>query len=93
MKWITNQLVCDDGGARRSRLAKISSLGGHRAQSALIDHYMMAQPAGAGKETVKELNQLFEKEVQKAPKELLELYELSREDRPLSDRWNLTYNG
>ena len=93
MKWITNQLVCDDGGARRSQLARISSLGGHKAQSALIDHYMMAQPAGAGKETVRELNQLFEKEVQRAPQELLELYGLSREDGPLSDRWNLTYNG
>ena len=45
------------------------------------------------KELVEELNRLFEEEVKKAPGELLELYQLSKEDHPLSDRWNLTYNG
>ena len=93
MKFITNQLVCDDGGAKRARLAKISSLGGHKAQSALIDHYMMAQPAGGSKEPVHALNKLFEEAVKEAPGELLELYKLSREDGQLSSRWNLTYNG
>lgn len=93
MKFITNQLVCDDGGARRARLAKISSLGGHKAQSALIDHYMMAQPAGGSKEPVHALNKLFEEAVKEAPGELLELYKLSREDGQLPSRWNLTYNG
>lgn len=93
MKWITNQLVCDDGGARRAHLAMISSLGGRKAQSALIDHYMMLHPAGSSKEPVEELNHLFEEAVKEAPKELLDLYQLSQENHPLSDRWNLTYNG
>ncbi len=65
MKWITNQLVCDDGGARRARLARISSLGAIKAQSALIDHYMMVHPAGGSKELVEELNRLFEEEVKR----------------------------
>lgn len=93
MKFMTNLLVCDDGGTRRARLSKLSSLGGRRAQSALIDHYMMAQPAGGSREPVEQLNTLFEKEVKEAPAELLELYQLSQEDRLLSERWDLTYNG
>ena len=93
MKFMTNLLVCDDGGTRRARLSKLSSLGGRRAQSALIDHYMMAQPAGGSREPVEQLNTLFEKEVKEAPAELLELYQLSQEDMLLSERWNLTYNG
>ena len=55
MKFMTNQLVCDDGGTRRSRFAKVSSLGGRKTQSALIDHFMMAQPAGGSREPVEEL--------------------------------------
>ena len=35
----------------------------------------------------------FEKEVKEAPAELLELYQLSQENRLLSERWDLTYNG
>jgi len=31
--------------------------------------------------------------VKEAPAELLELYQLSQEDRLLSERWDLTYNG
>ena len=93
MKFMTNQLVCDDGGARRARLSRISSLGGRKAQSVLIDHYMMAQPAGGSREPVEKLNALFEKAVEEAPAELLELYQLSKENKPLSARWNLTYNG
>ena len=90
---MTNQLVCDDGGARRARLSRISSLGGRKAQSALIDHCMMAQPAGGSRKPVEELNVLFEKAVKDAPAELLELYRLSKEDSDLSPRWDLTYNG
>lgn len=93
MKFMTNQLVCDDGGARRARLSRISSLGGRKAQSALIDHCMMAQPAGGSRKPVEELNVLFEKAVKDAPAELLELYRLSKEDSDLSPRWDLTYNG
>ena len=93
MKFMTNLLVCDDGGTRRARLSKLSSLGGRSAQSALIDHYMMAQPASGSREPVEQLNTLFEKEVKEAPAELLELYQLSQEDMLLSERWNLTYNG
>ena len=42
---------------------------------------------------MEELNELFERAVEEAPAELLELYQLSKEDRTLSDRWSLTYNG
>lgn len=93
MKFMTNQLVCDDGGTRRSRFAKVSSLGGRKTQSALIDHFMMAQPAGGSREPVEELNQLFEKAVTEAPKELEELCQLSVEEKRLSPQWNRTYNG
>ncbi len=93
MKFMTNQLVCDDGGGRRSRLAKISSFGGRKAQSSLIDHFMMAQPAGGSREPVEKLDQLFEAAVAEAPKELEELYRLSIEEGSLSPRWNRTYNG
>ena len=54
---------------------------------------MMAQPAGGSREPVEQLNTLFEKEVKEAPAELLELYQLSQENRLLSERWDLTYNG
>ena len=93
MKWITNQLVCDDGGRRRNLCAKISSLGGHKAQSALIDHFMMCKPAGGSQEPVKELDLLYAAAVQEAPSELMELYNLSKENKPLSERWDRTYNG
>ncbi len=53
----------------------------------MIDHYMMAQPAGGSREPVEQLNTLFEKEVKEAPAELLELYQLSQENRLLSERW------
>ena len=93
MKFMTDQLVCDDGGVRRRLLSKISSLGGRKAQSALIDHFMMVKPAGGSKEPVEELNHLFETAVEEAPAELLELYELSEKDGNLSPRWDHTYNG
>ena len=38
MKWITNQLVCDDGGARRARLARISSLVSKQSGVSPKDH-------------------------------------------------------
>ena len=93
MKFMTNLLVCDDGRDETGASVEAFQLGGRRAQSALIDHYMMAQPAGGSREPVEQLNTLFEKEVKEAPAELLELYQLSKEDRLLSERWNLTYNG
>ena len=93
MKWITNQLVCDDGCRRRNLCAKISSLGGYKAQSALIDHFMMCKPARGSQEPVKELDLLYVAAVQEAPSELMELYIFQKKTRPLSERWDRTYNG
>ena len=54
---------------------------------------MTPQPVEGCSGPVLKLKELFDEEAQKAPQELMELYELSREDKLLSDRWNLTYNG
>lgn len=93
MKFLTNLMVCDDGGLRRERIKKITALAGRNAQISLTEYFMTPQPIEGSREPVEKLNELFEAEAEKAPAELMELYGLLKEEKPLSERWNLTYNG
>ena len=93
MKFLTNLMVCDDGGKRRERVHRLAGLGGSKNQESLTEYFMTPQPVEGCSGPVLKLKELFDEEAQKAPQELMELYELSREDKLLSDRWNLTYNG
>lgn len=93
MKFLTNLMVCSDGGIRRERVKKITALGGKDAQRQLTEHFMTPQPIEGSKEPVEKLNGLFEEAAEKAPEEILELYSLYTEEKPLSERWDLTYNG
>lgn len=93
MKFLTNLMVCDDGGLRRERIKKVTALAGKNAQTRLTEYFMMPQPIEEAQEPVQKLNELFKAAAESAPAELMELYALAAEETTLSERWDLTYNG
>lgn len=93
MKFLTNLMVCDDNGRRRGAISRILGLGGKKNQNALIEHFMLREPVAGSAHLVAELEKLYDQAALAAPSELMELYGLAEEEKPLSERWNRTYNG
>lgn len=93
MRIATRLFVSDDGGFRKK--AGITLTRGLRLKAAeeLMEHFMGHEPLPGSEEAIEGLHALYLQAVKEAPAELEELYALSREDIPLSDRWNRTYNG
>lgn len=93
MKFLTNLMVCDDNGRRRGVIKRIMGFGGKKNQDVLIEHFMLREPVTGSAHLVAKLEKLYDQAVQAAPAELMELYLLSKEEKPLSQRWDRTYNG
>lgn len=93
MKFLTNAMVYDNGGKRRFLVAAITRIAGRKRSAAALEYFMEKDPVPGSKEPVKELHQYFDWAVEEAPAYIEELYSLSREELPLSERWNRTYNG
>lgn len=93
MKFLTNLMVCNDGGRRRKLIGKILSRSKKKETVELLEHFMTLTPSANSRKPVEQLNQLFEEAVEEAPEFIKELYQLTVQDRALSDRWKRTYNG
>jgi hypothetical protein len=93
MKFLTNLMVCDDEGRRRAYLYRFLSLGGKKNADDLIEHFMRHHIPEGYEDAIAGLESLYEDAILEAPEYLEELYGLSKEDCPLSLRWDRTYNG
>lgn len=93
MKFITNCMVCDNRGRRKKALAFIGSIIHRQKTESVMEHFMDKDPVPDCEEPVRELKDLFEEAITEAPVYLEELYALSGEERPLSERFDRTYNG
>lgn len=93
MKFITNCMVYDNKGRRKKLLTVISRLAGRKLSDSVMEYFMAKDPVPGSAVPVHNLYGLYEGEVREAPGYLEELFDLSREDRPLSERWHRTYSG
>ncbi len=93
MKRLTNKMVCNDGGKRRRRIYRLLRFAGKNNADQLIEHFMLPEPPEGCEIPLKQLRKHFDKALQDAPQYLTELFDLSRTEKGLSERWNLTYNG
>ena len=93
MKFLTNLMVCNDGGRRRKFLNRLLSLGGKENAQMLIEHFMTSEPVQGCEIPLARLEQLFEEAAKNAPKHLENLYALSQSEGTLDQRWERTYNG
>ena len=93
MKLITNCLVYDNHGRRKKFLMFLSRVAGKNLSSEMMEYFMEKDPIPGSAVPVHSLHNLYDHALAQAPQELTELFQLSKEDLPLSERWFLTYNG
>lgn len=93
MKLITNCLVYDNKGRRKKFLTVLSRLAGRKLSDSMMEYFMAKDPVPGSAVPVHALHGLYDREIKEAPQYLEELFELSKEDKPLGERWYKTYNG
>lgn len=93
MKFLTNLMVCNDGEKRRKRIKRLLGLTGRKEIMSLTEYFMTKEPVSGWEIPVSRLNILFWETVEETQEKIQELYNLSKEDKQLSERWNRTYNG
>lgn len=93
MKFLTNAMVYDNRGKRRFLVALVTRIAGKRKSRSALEFFMEKNPVSGSKGPVNELHRYFDQAVEEAPAYIEELYGLSKEELPLSKRWNRTYNG
>lgn len=93
MKLITNCLVYDNKGRRKKFLTVLSRLAGKKLSDSMMEYFMAKDPVPGSAVPVHALHGLYDREIKEAPQYLEELFRLSKEDRPLGERWYKTYNG
>ena len=93
MRFLTNLMVCSDRGRRRRLLEKILYLRKNPFTEDLIGHFMTEKPLAGSALPVRKLKKYYDEEVLAAPEELMELYQLFKNEEPLSKRWYRTYQG
>ncbi|MBU5481915.1 zinc dependent phospholipase C family protein [Blautia sp. MSJ-19] len=93
MKLITNCLVYDNHGRRKKFLTFLSKAAGKKLSSEMMEYFMEKDPIPGSAIPVHTLRQFYIHSIEEAPDALSELFMLSHEDIPLSDRWRRTYNG
>lgn len=93
MKLITNCLVYDNKGRRKKFLTVLSRLAGKKLSASMMEYFMAKDPVPGSAVPVHALHGLYDRELKEAPQYLEELFGLLRKDRPLSERWQKTYNG
>ena len=91
-KFLTNLMICNDGGRRRALIGRILKLGGQK-HSELIEHFMLRDPYPGCDEQLSGLQERFDEALRMAPDYLKELFELRYDGKPLSERWHHTYVG
>lgn len=93
MKILTNAMVYDNRGRRRFLVGAVTRFFGKKRSRTALDFFMLKDAAPGCEKPISELHQLFDRAAEEAPAYVEELYSLSKEQLPLSDRWNRTYNG
>lgn len=93
MKFATNAMVYDDGGKKRMLIGLLAHLAGKKRRLEVMDHFMRKEPPADISSILEEVKRKFQEGLGDASVYLKELYLLSKENKPLSFRWNLTYNG
>lgn len=93
MKFLTNAMVYDNRGKRRFLVALVTRIAGKRKSRSALEFFMEKDPVPESEKPVKELHRYFDQAAEEAPAYIEELYSLSKEELPLSKRWNHTYNG
>lgn len=93
MKFLTNAMVYDNKGRRRFFVSAVTRIFGQKRSKAALDFFMQKEPAPGCEAPVRELHQYFDWAAEEAPAYVEELFSLSKEQLPLSERWNRTYNG
>lgn len=93
IKLITNCLVCDNHGRRKKFLMFLSRVAGKKLSSEMMEYFMEKDPVPGSEVPVHTLHGLYDHALAQAPQELTELFQLSKKEFPLSERWFLTYNG
>lgn len=93
MKFLTNARVYDNRGKRRFLVALVTRIAGKRKSRSALEFFMEKDPVPGSEKPVKELHRYFDQAAEEAPAYIEELYSLSKEELPLSKRWNRTYNG
>lgn len=93
MKFLTNAMVYDNRGKRRFLVALVTRIAGKRKSRSALEFFMEKNPVPGSEGPVNELHRYFDQAVEEAPAYIEKLYGLSKEELPLSKRWNRTYNG
>ena len=93
MKFLTTGMVYDNRGKRRFLVALVTRIAGKRKSRSALEFFMEKDPVPGSEKPVKELHRYFDQAAEEAPAYIEELYSLSKEELPLSKRWNRTYNG
>ena len=93
MKFLTNAMVYDNRGKWRFLVALVTRIAGKRKSRSALEFFMEKDPVPGSEKPVKELHRYFDQAAEEAPAYIEELYSLSKEELPLSKRWNRTYNG
>ena len=96
MKWITNFMICHDGGKRRQRMYLVGSLAGKKNAEKLADYFMRHEAAAEAEIPVRKLVHILEETIPEAAYETKILYHMAKEPEngmKLSARWNLDYRG
>ena len=93
MKFITNCLVYDNHGRRKRFLMFLSRVAGKKLSAEMMEYFMEKDPVPGSAVPVHILHNLYDQVLTEAPDELAELFQLSKKELPLSERWFRTYNG
>ena len=83
----------DHKGRRKKFLTVLSRLAGKKLSDSMMEYFMAKDPVPGSAVPVHALHGLYDREIKEAPQYLEELFRLSKEDRPLGERWYKTYNG
>lgn len=93
MKFLTNSMVYDNRGKRRSLIWILTLFLNKKYSVLLMDHYMTGEAPKGSEPYVEEAVGIYEKSLEEAPDYINELFALYYRPGKLSERWHRTYNG
>ncbi|MBQ8307034.1 MAG: zinc dependent phospholipase C family protein [Blautia sp.] len=93
MKFLTNRMVCDDGGRRRKIIHGIMRVAGKKTADTYAEYFMMPQPKEGISLPLTRMQQIFDGAVRTAPEGLRKIYDAALRGTPLSTLWDKTYSG
>ena len=92
-KFFLNLMVYGRNGMMKKAAGLIFGHSSKEDTREFADHFMRRYQAEESYEPIRTLKQLFADAELEAPRELKQLFDLSRQEFTLTERWNRTYNG